>query len=198
MKKFPFNLAAALAGKPLVTQDGRPARGFKRVNPTPEAVYKYAATIGLNTLETSFTKDGLQFGPGCHTPSDLFMTTIEDSNYVAPPVQGELDATGKPLSYAPNPPAERSAGDYLREAAEIMAERGRQYDSPKGERSMGKCVAAFNAITGRDLTESEGWLLMLVLKQVRQFQNAPHLDSAQDGVAYAALLAEARMTEKKQ
>ena len=29
------------------------------------------------------------------------------------------------------------------------------YDKPDGERSMGKTVAAFNAVTGRDLSEAE-------------------------------------------
>lgn len=84
-----------------------------------------------------------------------------------------------------------NAEQYLNKAAGIMAERGKQYDSPEGERSMGKTVAAFNAITGRNLTESDGWLLMLLLKQVRQWQKADfHADSAEDSVAYSALLAE--------
>lgn len=60
-----------------------------------------------------------------------------------------------------------TATDYLRRAADIMDERGKQYDKPEGERSMGKCVAAFNIVTGRDLTEAEGWLLLQILKDVR-------------------------------
>ena len=48
-----------------------------------------------------------------------------------------------------------TATDYLRRAADIMDERGKQYDSPKGGRSMGRCVTAFNALTGRDLSEAE-------------------------------------------
>lgn len=85
------------------------------------------------------------------------------------------------------------ATEFLNKAAQIMDERGKQYDQPSGERSMGKTVAAFNEITGKMLTESEGWLLMLLLKQVRLFQRATyHEDSAQDAIAYAALLAESR------
>ena len=61
-----------------------------------------------------------------------------------------------------------TAPEYLRRAAEIMDERGKQYDSPHGERSMGRCVVAFNALTGRDLA-----------------------------VAYAALKAEALERERK-
>lgn len=85
----------------------------------------------------------------------------------------------------------------LVDAACLMAQRGQQYDRPEGERSMGRAVAAFNAITGHALSESEGWLLLQVLKDVRQFQNPgqPHRDSLEDCVAYAALKAEAKMRE---
>lgn len=84
----------------------------------------------------------------------------------------------------------RSAESFLRQAAELMKERGKQYDQDGGERSMGKTVEAFNAITGRDLSESEGWLLMGLLKSVRQYSGDYHRDSAEDKVAYAALEAE--------
>lgn len=89
-----------------------------------------------------------------------------------------------------------TATNYLRRAANIMDERGKQYDKPGGERSMGKCVAAFNIITGRELTEAEGWLLLQILKDVRQWQRPGfHLDSAEDCIAYAALKAEAKQKE---
>lgn len=83
--------------------------------------------------------------------------------------------------------------EFLQAAVDVQAERGKQYDSPEGERSMGRTVQAFNAITGRDLTEAEGWLLLQVLKDVRQWQNPGqfHLDSALDCVAYASLKGEA-------
>lgn len=58
---------------------------------------------------------------------------------------------------------------------------------------MAKTVQAFNAIVGADLTESEGWLFMMLLKAVRLTQRASyHADSAEDLVAYAALLGESR------
>jgi hypothetical protein len=86
-----------------------------------------------------------------------------------------------------------NATEFLQAAIDTQAERGKQYDSPEGERSMGRTVQAFNAITGRDLTEAEGWLLLQTLKDVRQWQNPDkyHHDSALDGVAYASLKAEA-------
>jgi hypothetical protein len=82
--------------------------------------------------------------------------------------------------------------EFLSRAQDIMKQRAQQYDKTDGERSMDATVKAFNAITGRDLTESEGWLLMLLLKNVRQWQKPEyHADSAEDAVAYSALLAEA-------
>jgi hypothetical protein len=89
-----------------------------------------------------------------------------------------------------------TAPDLLQRAASIMAERGKQYDKPEGERSMARTVAAFNEITGRDLTEAEGWMLLQVLKGVRLFTRPGyHADSAEDNIAYAALLAEAKAKE---
>lgn len=86
------------------------------------------------------------------------------------------------------------APELLNKAAGHMADRASTYDKPEGERSMGRAVAAFNAITGRDLSESEGWLLLQVLKDVRDRQRpAAHQDSLEDCIAYAALKAEARM-----
>ena len=84
------------------------------------------------------------------------------------------------------------ADTILEKAAQHMRDRAAIYDKPEGERSMGKTVAAFNAITGRDLTTAEGWLMLAVLKQVRAFQNpaVPHVDSLEDGPAYLALMAE--------
>ena len=90
-----------------------------------------------------------------------------------------------------------TASQILNKAATIMDQRAKQYDQPEGERSMGRTVAAFNMILGRQaITESEGWLLMQILKDVRDRQRTvPHADSLEDGVAYAALKAESRLLE---
>ena len=88
------------------------------------------------------------------------------------------------------------AEQFLRQGADVLAERGKEYDKPEGERSMARCVAAFNSITGKDLTEAEGWLLLQILKDVRQWQRPGfHEDSADDCIAYAALKAEAKQRE---
>lgn len=90
-----------------------------------------------------------------------------------------------------------SALSLLEAAAGHIRNRAAAYDKPQGERSMGQTVAAFNAVTGRDLSESEGWLLMELLKAVRDFTTpGGHEDSQEDRIAYAALGAEARRAGK--
>ena len=98
---------------------------------------------------------------------------------------------------APTTTSPATVTAILGKAAALMEERGKQYDQPQGERSMGRAVTALNAVLGRQaLTESEGWLLLQLLKDVRDRQRAePHPDSLEDGVAYAALKAEARLQE---
>lgn len=85
------------------------------------------------------------------------------------------------------------APDFLERASALLRERAQQYDQPQGERSMGRAVEAFNVITGHVITESDGWLLLQILKDVRDRQRVePHRDSLEDCIAYAALKAEAR------
>lgn len=93
-----------------------------------------------------------------------------------------------------NQPNPTKAQDLLHRAAALMDERGKQYDQPSGERSMLATVTAFNAISGYSLTEADGFLLMALLKMVRdQQRETPHRDSIEDLVAYASLYGEARM-----
>lgn len=96
-----------------------------------------------------------------------------------------------------DPHAPPDAPTLLDAAAGHMRDRAATYDQPTGERSMGRAVQALNAILGRQaLTESEGWLLLQVLKDVRDRQRTvPHRDSLEDAIAYAALKAEARLAE---
>jgi len=96
-----------------------------------------------------------------------------------------------------NPKASpKTSVEFLQACIDVQVERGKEYDQPGGKRSMGRCVQAFNAITGKDLTEAEGWLLLQILKDVRQWQNPGryHEDSALDGVSYSSLKAEALAT----
>ena len=90
-----------------------------------------------------------------------------------------------------------TAPDVLAAAAKHMADRAATYDKPDGgERSMDATVRAFNAVSGKNLSESEGWLLLACLKAVRLFQRPGyHEDSGQDLCAYTALLAESKSKE---
>jgi hypothetical protein len=91
-----------------------------------------------------------------------------------------------------------SAIEFLERAADLMLERAQDYDSPEGERSMGRTVAAFNVLTGNILSEQEGWMFMLLLKLARQAQTDKwHQDSSEDAIAYAALMAEAWQNEEE-
>lgn len=90
-----------------------------------------------------------------------------------------------------------TANGFLEKAASEMGNRAATYDKPEGERSMGKTVAAFNAITGHELTEQQGWQFMELLKIVRSNQGGYRADSFIDGAAYAALAGEAAARERK-
>ena len=83
-----------------------------------------------------------------------------------------------------------TASDFLGAALNHLGDRASTYDNPTGERSMGRTVEAFNAITGHKLTEEQGWLFMCLLKQVRSQQGKYKSDSYEDGAAYFALMGE--------
>lgn len=92
------------------------------------------------------------------------------------------------------------AVSVMGEVKGIMEDRAKQYDSPQGERSMEMVIEAFNAVTGRDLKPSDGYLIMELLKVVRS-QNASREDalndSIRDNIAYAALYGEALCNERQ-
>lgn len=105
-----------------------------------------------------------------------------------------------PAEPHPVPPSGATAADVLRQATRHLGARAATYDQPGGERSAAAVATAFNAITRRTgdraISESEAWLFLQILKQVRLF-TAPgyHADSAEDNVSYAALLAESKAKE---
>lgn len=116
-----------------------------------------------------------------------------DTEPYTPDPEMVLETNPIGLAYPERPVPAPKAAELLGRAAMHMHDRASTYDKPEGERSMGRCVEAFNAVTGRDLSEGEGWLLMALLKQVRLFTRSEyHADSAEDAIAYLALLAEAK------
>lgn len=103
----------------------------------------------------------------------------------SPSPQEELGKAGKQR-------AQRAlASGVLRRAAQHIEDRAAARDQEGGERSMARCVAAFNAITGHQLSERDGWLLMVVLKASRACTTPTGIpDDYEDMAAYAALAGE--------
>lgn len=131
----------------------------------------------------------------------LIWSSMSSASIVAYKIAEETPKPVEPVHAEAHSAQHREAQEapairLLQVAADHMRARAATYDKPDGERSMGKTVAAFNAVTGRDLSEAEGWLLLQLLKDVRLFQRPGyHADSAEDCIAYAALKAEAKMAE---
>lgn len=127
--------------------------------------------------------------------------------WIPQPIHWILGVVGSPKTYTrddweshrspvkPVPP-QVTAASMLTAALGHMEDRAKTYDAPGGERSMGKTVAAFNIITGLELTEEQGWLFMEILKQVRSQQGDYRADNYEDMVAYAALRGECAARER--
>lgn len=96
----------------------------------------------------------------------------------------------------------KHAYTFLETAVKEMKDRAAQRDTQTvgaqagGERSMAATVRAFNALTGKNLTEAEGWEFMILLKLVRGRQGAFRADDYVDAAAYAALLGECESTSR--
>ncbi|MFM9434543.1 hypothetical protein ACFDR9_001602 [Janthinobacterium sp. CG_23.3] len=168
---------------------GRPAsfgtevsNGLKRIAELEQQLAARPAALDLSGL-TRYEEDrsgGVRLN---YAGEFVVLADVQALQASAQPVEEpKADADAQPTT----------APEFLAQAAAIMAQRAAQYDQPGGERSMGRTVEAFNAIANHTLSEADGWLLLQVLKDVRQWQ-APafHRDSAEDGVAYSALKAEA-------
>ena len=90
-----------------------------------------------------------------------------------------------------------TADTILSNAAAEMQDRAASRDTPEGERSMGRCVKAFNAMFSTELTETQGWQFMELLKMARSVGGEFRLDDFTDGVAYAALAGESEARLKQ-
>jgi hypothetical protein len=90
-----------------------------------------------------------------------------------------------------------AAHTFLEEGAKVMRDRAQLRDQPQGERSMEAIVKTFNALTGHNLTEGEGWEFMILLKMVRGRQGNYNRDDYVDMAAYSGLLGECESTRKR-
>jgi len=157
---------------------------------------KYAKNIGMNSLYNNSiivafvwedTEEGQDFWEEANDQYNEHRlweasTGATDEDFIE--VEEETVATNYTSEY------------FLQRAIDLQQERGKEYDCGQ-ERSMSKTVEVFNIITGQKLSESEGWLFMQVLKDVRQWTKPEyHADSAEDCISYAALKAEALASGK--
>ena len=90
------------------------------------------------------------------------------------------------------------AVQLLQRAVEINIEHQSDRDTEGNERAMRRTVAAFNALTGKDLTERDGNIFMTLVKMGRDQQrvelNLPvNADDFVDGCNYLAFAGEARL-----
>ena len=76
------------------------------------------------------------------------------------------------------------------DVAQTILDRGKERDLPDGERTIPRCVKAFNAVSGHKLSPEDGWLFMQILKMCRSKQGDFKYDDYRDGIGYAALRAE--------
>lgn len=124
------------------------------------------------------------------------------------PIRGALirtrealpDNNPKPTNTPEQPKADSAqAADILTKSAGLLEERGKRYDKADGTSSMDRAVAALNTITGHNLTEADGWLLMLMLKLSRATAKAEyHADSYEDAAAFVGLMAVARRKQAEE
>ena len=77
-----------------------------------------------------------------------------------------------------------------------MKDRASQRDAEDGERSMKRCVEAFNALEGTNLTETQGWKFMVMLKMARSVSGDFTADDYEDMAAYAGLAGESASMER--
>ena len=143
---------------------------------------------------TTYSKDIADlnnYGP------DVSFVAVDEAAELVGPEQSvdsfdELEATEAYADIKAELARPIGADEILQIANEAIAQRGVMYDSTgqQQERSMGKVVAMFNALTGHELTNEQGWKFMCLLKLARSEQGEFSLDSFIDLAAYAALAGE--------
>lgn len=82
------------------------------------------------------------------------------------------------------------ASEFLEKGVKHMRDRAEQRDASDGERSMKRCVEAFNALEGVSITEAQGWRFMVLLKYARSVNGVFTADDYEDMAAYAGLAGE--------
>lgn len=84
------------------------------------------------------------------------------------------------------------AHELLEQARAALADRAKTRDDGS-ERSMALAVSIFGAMTGRTMSELDGWRFMIALKLARAARGQCHLDDWIDLAGYAALAGECQL-----
>lgn len=138
--------------------------------------------------------DGVELGESGTTTGEEWVWRKQVTHYKIPQADYERIYGGSDDDKATSDGS--TASDILSAAAGHMQDRASTYDAEGGERSMGNTVQAFNAITGQEMSEEQGWLFMVLLKAVRSQQGEFRVDSYEDGAAYFALQGEAAKRDR--
>lgn len=88
------------------------------------------------------------------------------------------------------------AHQFLESGVKHMKDRASQRDAEDGERSMRRCVEAFNALEGTNLTGTQGWRFMIMLKMARSVSGDFTADDYEDTAAYSGLAGECASTQE--
>lgn len=84
--------------------------------------------------------------------------------------------------------------DFLNNAATTLGSRAKDRDVAE-ERTMKRIVECYNTVYGTNMTETQGWTFMTILKLVRSATGPFKEDDYIDLPAYAALAGESRSKE---
>jgi len=145
------------------------------------------STVMTSEEIKAYADDLVYAGSSEHIPDCKIGTCLNNG-----PVLDVRSVTGVPEFEAVEKEISKvTAASILEAGLGHMQDRAVTYDSPQGERSMGKTVGMFNVLYGLDLTEEQGWAFMAILKLVRTSQGEFKLDNFEDMAAYAGLMGEA-------
>lgn len=93
---------------------------------------------------------------------------------------------------------EHSATNLMAAGIVKINQRAITHDQGDGERSMASTVEAFNALTGCDLSESEGWVFLMVRKMAIGCQHGPFNPKVYNDLAsFAGLTGEAEAKRQR-
>lgn len=123
----------------------------------------------------------------CTGTLDALPPDIEQRRFYI--VDAEVATRGHAKAEATREKPPLEAQDILDAAHEAIGDRAASRDVDK-ERSMARTVATFNALTGHQLTEVQGWQFMATLKLARAQGGRLNMDDYIDGAAYMALAGE--------